>query len=336
MRNSSLAMMVILASAALSTGTRAQTRSSEAPTRSGISKSHQGPVLLDGWGRPVVDDLKPGEKPGPAPYHDISGTWAPAESPIAGDQPTGAKAMPNDGKPEHTPPYTPLGLRIQESHKPLIGYGSVVPALSNDPRNICDPMGFPRADLYGLRHTQIMQDAHKIAILYEFGKRWRVIWIDGRKLPKEIPQPQYYGYSVGKWVDATTLVVNTVGLVGDGKTWVDDGGRPQSDAMHVVERFHRVNHDRMELTVTLDDPKMYTKPWIAMNKFPLRLDSPDYGVIEQMCIPSEQEQYYRDIGNLYSGVANGQTKQPEQEQYYKNVHKPNSGVANDQTKQPQR
>ena len=58
----------------------------------------------------------------------------------------------------------------------------------------------------------------------------------------------------------------------------------------------------------VDDPKMYTKPWIAMNKFPLRLDSPDYSVIEEMCVPSEQAQYYKDYGNQASGVANSPTK----------------------------
>jgi hypothetical protein len=306
MRKCFLAIMVILASAALSTGARSQTRSSGSPSAADDERSH--PVLRDAWGRPVVDDLKAGEKPGPAPYHDISGTWFPAESPGAGIQPGGAKDMPNDGKPEHQPPYTPLGLKTQKSHKTLFGFGSVAQALSNDPRNICDPLGFPRADLYALRHTQIMQDAHKIAILYEFEDRFRVIWTDGRELPKEVPAPTYYGYSAGKWIDDTTLVVDTVGLLGDGEIWVDQGGRPQSDAMHVEERFHRVNHNLMELTVTLDDPKMYTKPWIAMNKFPLRLDSPDYSVIEEMCVPSEQAQYYKDYGNQASGVANSPTK----------------------------
>lgn len=266
------------------------------------------PALLDGWGRAVNDALKPGEKPGPAPRHDISGTWEPARGPGDGIQANGPHDMPYDGKPEHDPPYTPLGLQTLKSHKALFGYAAVLESLSNDPRNRCDPLGFPRADFYQIRHTQIMQDEHKVAILYEFEKRWRVIWTDGRELPKEIPSPRYYGYSVGKWVDDTTLVVNTIGTVGDEKIWLDETGRPASDAMHVEERFQRVNHDRLELTVTIDDPKMYTRPWIAVNKFPMRLQSPDYDVVEMMCIPSEEEQYYKDYGDQASGVDSKQSK----------------------------
>jgi hypothetical protein len=200
--------------------------------------------------------------------------------------------MPYDGDPKHNPPYTDLGWKTQHSHKPLEGAERVLESLSNDPRNNCDPLGFPRADFYQIRHTQIMQDEHKIAILYEFEKRWRVIWIDGRELPKEIPSPRYYGYSVGKWVDDTTLVVNTTGIAGDPKIWLDEAGRPASDSMRVEERFHRIDHDHLELTVTIDDPKMYSKPWLAM-KFPMSLQSPDYDVVEMMCIPSERDSITR-------------------------------------------
>lgn len=261
-------------------------------------------VLLDGWGAPV----KPGEKRGPAPRHDISGTWEPARGPGDGIQAFGPRDMPSDGAPGHEPPYSAFGLKTYQAHKPLEGEERVLESLSNDPRNICDPMGFPRADFYQVRHTQILQDDHKVVVLYEFEKRWRVIWIDGRELPKDIPAPRYYGYSVGKWVDDTTLVVNTTGIEGEPKMWLDEAGRPASDAMHVEERFHRVDRNNMELTVTIDDPKMYTKPWVALNKFPMRLQSPDYDVVEMMCIPSEESQYYKDYGDPASGVEGKQGK----------------------------
>jgi hypothetical protein len=269
---------------------------------------HPGPVLLDGWGRPVTDALKPGENPGPAPRHDISGIWEPARGPGDGIQANGPRDMPYDGKPEHDPPYTTLGREALKSHKALFGYAAVLESLSNDPRNKCDPLGFPRADFYQIRHTQIMQDDRKVVILYEFEKRWRVIWTDGRELPKEVPSPLYYGYSVGRWADDTTLVVDTIGTVGNEKIWLDETGRPASDAMHVEERFQRVNHNRLELTVTVDDPKMYTKPWVALNKFPMRLQTPDYDVVEMMCIPSEEEQYYKEYGDQASGVDSKQGK----------------------------
>ena len=260
--------------------------------------------LVDGWGRPVTNPFQ-SQKPGPAPRHDISGTWEPARGPGDGIMATGPRDMPYDGKPEHDPPYTPLGLQTLKSHKPLEGFIRVVSGLSNDPRNKCDPLGFPRADFYQIRHTQILQTQDKVVILYEFQKVWRVIWTDGRELPKEIPQPQYYGYSVGKWVDDTTLVVRTTGITGDEKLWLDETGRPASDAMQVEERFHRVDQGNLELTVTIDDPKMYTKPWVAM-KFPMKLQSPDYHVTEMLCIPSEIEQYDKDYGNVASDKDSGQ------------------------------
>lgn len=64
----------------------------------------------------------------------------------------------------------------------------------------------------------------------------------------------------------------------------------------------------MELTVTIDDPKMYTKPWVAINKFPFGLQTPGYDVLEMMCIPSEEEQYYKDYGDPASGVDSKQRK----------------------------
>jgi hypothetical protein len=249
--------------------------------------------------------------PVPAPRHDISGTWEPANGPSDGIQATGVKAMPNDGKPEHQLPYTPLGLATFKSHHALEGVDSVLPGFYNDPRDKCEPIGFPRADFYNLRETQILQTEYKVAILYEYTETWRVIWTDGRPLPKvvdggvlidgKVREQRFYGYSVGHWTDDTTLVVDTVGTMGDDRTWMDPVGRPVSDALHVIEKFHRVNHDRMELTVTIDDPKMYTKPWIAMDRFPMKLENPHSDVMEMYCSPSELEMYNKLVGNPVSG-----------------------------------
>lgn len=243
----------------------------------------------------------------PAPLHDISGTWVPANGPNDGIQPYGVYAMPNDGKPEHQLPYTPYGLETYKSHKPLIGIDEVLPTQYNDPRDKCEPLGFPRADFYYLRETQIMQNDYKVAILYQYGEAWRVIWTDGRELPKlvdggvlvgkEVREPRFYGYSVGKWENDSTLVVQSVGMMPEDRVWLDITGRPISDALRVEERFHRVNHDLLELTVTIDDPKMYTKPWIAMNKFPMRLEDPHRDVMEVYCSPSEMEKYNKLFAN---------------------------------------
>jgi len=250
----------------------------------------------------------------PAPRHDITGTWEPAKAPGDGIQPFGAKAMPNDGKPEHQLPYTPLGLATYKSHKALDGVDAVLPGFDNDPRGKCEPLGFPRMDLSNLRQTQILQNDYTVVILYENLQVWRVIWTDGRELPKvvdegvkvgkEVREPRYYGYSVGKWVDDTTLVVDTVGTLGDDKTWMDLAGRPVSDALHVIESFHRVDRNHLELTVTIDDPKMYTKPWVAMDRFPFRLQDPHTDVMEMYCSPAEMEKYNKLVGDPISGTDN--------------------------------
>ena len=280
-----------------STPTSAQRGAQPAPSNN--QKAGDQP-LLDGWGRPVTDPLH-GQKPGPAPKHDVSGIWEPARGPGDGIMSWGPRDMPYDGKPEHDPPYTPLGLQTLKTHKPVEGFMRVVTGQTNDPRNKCDPMGFPRQDFYQVRHTQIMQNDHQVMIMYQFYKVWRAIWTDGRELPKEIPEPRYFGYSVGKWTDDTTLEVTTIGMKGDPYVWLDSGGRPASDTLRVVEQFHRMDHDNLMLTVTIDDPKMYTKPWVAM-KFPMKLQSPDYDVMEMMCIPSEMDQYNQDYGDVASGT----------------------------------
>jgi hypothetical protein len=259
---------------------------------------------------PIKDQIS---ESGPAPLHDISGTWVPANGPLDGIQPIGAKAMPNDGKPEHQPPFTPYGLETYKSHKALTGADAVLPAFYNDPRDKCEPLGFPRADLYYLRETQIMQNEYKVAILYQYGQVWRVIWTDGRELPKlveagvqvgkEIREPRFYGYSVGKWLDNSTLVVQTVGVMPEDRVWLDLAGRPISDAARVEELFHRVDHDRLELTVTIDDPKMYTKPWIALDKFTMRLEDPHRDVMEVYCSPTEMEKYNKLFADPTSAPA---------------------------------
>jgi hypothetical protein len=230
----------------------------------------------------------------PAPRHDISGTWSPAGGEGAGIQGTGAKDMPEDGKPEHQLPYTPLALEKMKDYRPGNGARQNVPGMINDPAVIyCDPQGMPRQDLYQLRTTQILQTPLKVVVLYEYSKIWRVIWADGRELPKD-PEPRWYGYSVGKWVDDYTFVAQTSGT--DERTWLDKGGRPHSEDLLVEEQFHRASQDLLELTVTINDPKMYAKPWVAMNKFPFKLMPPDFDVREQMCSVSEYMKYNKAMG----------------------------------------
>lgn len=250
---------------------------------------------LDGWERAIAPP-SPDRKAAPAPKHDISGIW---EGPgLVGIGTLGASNMPDDGNPDHQPPFTPAGLEALKLTKPSNGKRSVLPGDTNDPVfKYGDPQGMPREDLYELRTTQILQRPESIVLLYQFNKVWRVVWTDGREAPKD-PEPRWYGYSVGKWVDDYTLVVETTGIKEE--TWIDRAGRPHSDELRVEERFHRIDHDRLQLTVTIDDPKMYTKPWIALDKYPFELMPATFDVREMIWSPSEYQRYNELMGNSAS------------------------------------
>ena len=149
-------------------------------------------------------------------------------------------------------------------------------------------------DLSEFRTIEIVQAEDKVLVLNQFFRTWRSIWTDGRELPMD-PEIRWNGYSVGKWVDDYTLVVQTIGM--SDRTWLDNAGRPHSNELKVEERFHRVDQDHLELTVTIDDPKMYTKPWLALNKFPLRRQPRGFDIREMYCSPSDYKEYNDEVGD---------------------------------------
>ena len=296
MRKSVVFFTVLLALLIISPLARPQTT----PPKSGDANNQKAapaaPADVDDWGHPVIAPTK-GQKPAPAPRHDISGIWDPGIDPIRVIGVLGASAMPEDGKPQHQLPYTPLGREMLNRTKPTSGDRTVLPAETNDPVVFCDPQGMPREDLYELRTLQILPTPKSVVILYQFGKIWRVVWTDGRELPKD-PEPRWFGYSVGRWEDDYTFVVQSSGI--DERTWIDRAGRPHSGDLRVEERFHRVDLDHLELTVTIDDPKMYTKPWVALDRVPFQLQKGDYDVREMLCSPTDFAEYNKLIGNPVS------------------------------------
>lgn len=104
---------------------------------------------------------------------------------------------------------------------------------------------------------KLIQTPGVLAMLFESYHSYRQILTDGRPLPEQ-RDPAWFGYSVGKW-ERDTLVVETVGI--NEKTWLDDSGHPHTDALHVTERFRRPDFGHMEVRLTIDDPKAYTRPW---------------------------------------------------------------------------
>ena len=151
----------------------------------------------------------------------------------------------------------------------------------------------PRNDLAELRTIEILQNTNQIAILNQHNDAWRIIWTDGRDLPQD-PAPRWNGYAVGKWIDDYTFVANYVGM--DPRTWLDNVGRPHSDALRMEERWHRVNSDTLELTVTINDPKFYSQPWKGLDKFVIHRLPDDYDISENICSATEMSEYIRLIG----------------------------------------
>ncbi len=148
-------------------------------------------------------------------------------------------------------PYQPwakdlLAKRIGENSK-------------DNPDAHCLPMGLMQLHTHP-QPRKIIQTPGVIVILYEGNSGIRQIFTDGRALPSRDAQPWWYGYSVGKW-DGDTLVVETTGFRDDG--WLDVNGSPLTEAGKMTERFRRVNYGNLEIEVTVDDPKAYTKPWTA-------------------------------------------------------------------------
>ena len=248
------------------------------------------PPAVDGWTQKSIPALPAAQTNAPAPKRDIAGTWDPGNG---GIQALGPRDMPEDGKPEHSLPYTAAGRAKLALSKPSNGVRSVLPGETNDPVVACDPQGFPREDLYELRTMQIIPRPSNITLLFEFGKIWRVAWTDGRKVPDNV-DPRWFGYSVGHWEDDYTFVVDTTGMTD--RTWIDRAGRPHGFDLHVEERYHRVNYGTMELTVTITDPEMYTKPWVAVNKMPFRLLPDNFDVTEMMCSPTQISKYNQLFG----------------------------------------
>ncbi len=240
-----------------------------------------------------------GEKPAPAPRRDISGVWEPAANASAGISANGAQQMPSDGKPEHELPYTPEGRAAFLSHKPTLGVTMVPSALTNDPMPGCDPQGFPRIVLHNFRTSRIIQTPENVVILYEFNKKWRTIWTDGRQIPKEVDEPRWWGYSVGRWVDDYTFAAESYGF--DDRTWLDNAGRPHSDAMRVREEYKRTDRDHVVMTIVVDDPKYYTRPWTALI-LPLRLQAPSFDIREMECSPTETALYNKLFANPAAGI----------------------------------
>jgi hypothetical protein len=178
-----------------------------------------------------------------------------------------------DFKPEESP-MRPEAAALFRKHSNL-----------ESPSTRCVPQGIPRGDLVNYLPFKIIQTRGVMAVLYEESNTYRQIYTDSRKLPND-PQPTWMGYSVGHW-EGDTLVVDSAGFNDQG--WLDASGHPQSEELRIRERFQRRDFGHMDLELTIDDPKMYTKLFTVKTTEVLL---PDSDVLEYACTENERDRVH--------------------------------------------
>lgn len=151
----------------------------------------------------------------------------------------------------------------------------------DNPDAHCLPMGVMQFHNHG-QPRKMIQTPQVIVILYEANAGVRQIFTDGRPLPKD-PEPWWYGYSTGHW-DGDTLVVESAGFRDLG--WLDVEGSPLTSEAHVIERYRRPDFGHLEIEVTINDPKAYTKPWTVTVHQRIMVDTE---LIEFVCQENEKD-----------------------------------------------
>jgi hypothetical protein len=224
-----------------------------------------------GHGVPRTSDGKP-NLTGPTPKTadgkpDLSGIWQYQRPP----EPPGQAAPPLAPQAPSTNDIVPLAVRrsqfwnlgasfkdglpfqpwAAELHRQRVEQNS-----KDNPDAHCLPLGVMQLHTHG-QPRKIVQAPGVIVIMYEANSGLRQIFTDGRPMPKD-PEPWWYGYSIGKW-DGDTLVVESAHFRDLG--WLDVEGSPLTDQGRIIERFRRPDYGHLEIEVTIDDPKAYTKPW---------------------------------------------------------------------------
>jgi hypothetical protein len=172
------------------------------------------------------------------------------------------------------------------------------PPKTSEPITRCLPIGIMERHTWIGGLKKIVQIPGLLLILNEYNASFRQIFTDGRPLPTDDLQPAWDGYSTGTW-EGNTLVVETTGFR-DGQ-WLDTAGDPLTDAAKVTERFRRVDFGHLEVEITVDDPKAYTKPWTVKVNQVLVADT---DLLEFICLENEKDIQHMNAGaQKLEGVA---------------------------------
>jgi hypothetical protein len=205
--------------------------------------------------------------------HDLSGVW-------------GNNGIPPDLKTR--PPLTASGQKLLADLMKEVGQPTENSPAANDPLVHCDPLGNIRSFGYNYG-MEFVQTPGRVFQFIEWGHTWRTIYTDGRKLPDNPPVERFMGYAVGRW-DGDTFVVESNGY--DTRALIGgDATRPlfpHSSAMKVEETYKRLNYGKLQATLTIIDPEVYTKPWTTSGTIDLL---PNVEIWEYLCVPSESEEY---------------------------------------------
>jgi hypothetical protein len=164
-------------------------------------------------------------------------------------------------------PMQPWARKVYEQRQENNGKGP--------PSERCISHGLPDYNALPLP-IKFIQTHDQIVVLYEAFNHYRQIFLDTRPFPPD-PQPTWLGYSVGKW-QGDVLVVETTGF--NDETWLDDGGHPHTGALRLQENIRRKDFGHLEMQITIDDPKAYTRPWGVTIPYELL---PDTELIEAIC-----------------------------------------------------
>ena len=216
---------------------------------------------------------------------DLSGIWEPATTPCDEERGFGKAYGCNE-----VPFGFPIGSgNINQGGKDKLPLQPWAEALSkqrtddlskDNPYARCLPPPGPRAWAQYLQ--KMIQTQDSVVILDEYMAQYRQIFLDGRPLPED-PQPTFKGYSVGKW-EGETLVVETLGFKDN--QWLDGQGRPLTDQARTIERIRRVNYGNLEVEITVDDPKAYTKPWTVTRNLFLVINTE---LLDYICNENERD-----------------------------------------------
>jgi hypothetical protein len=213
---------------------------------------------------------RPAKSDAPFDPHDLSGVW--------GGQSTGNRERTLT---KEEPPMNAAGLAFYHAQKTEFSNPPVDGVDNTDPILRCEPGSIPRT--YGLTHPiEIVQTPKEILMLLETYRNFRIIYMDGRKMPDH-PEGTWYGDSIGHW-DGNTLVIETTNF--NGRSWLDQVGHPTSDKLHLTERLTRTDHDHMKMDITVDDPTYYTKPWGGTITWQLR--PPGWDIEDYLCSPADE------------------------------------------------